>query len=158
MSDAYAERLLPAGYVEARKAPAPFGRIPGDISINRAVRDAYRTALMEFEAGDGPEPPNVFLGAENDAFVDWLAEPVGGDERGNGSISRLLLGLWNVRYGAAAFPQVPGRDAEAFAQWAGERALPPSERMPARLDPRVKQGGPGAGTTRSFGSRIRRNR
>ena len=136
MSRDYADRLLAAGFDEMHGAPAPFTELPGSPGVHRAMRDAYRSALIEHERGEQPEPPNPFAGASAERFVDWLAEPVVGPDGDGDAVSRFLLGLWNVN-GGGAFTEVPGRDSAAFVSWAAERLLPPAGAVPPRLDPRI---------------------
>ena len=153
MSSAYAEKLLAAGFVESRGAPAPFSQLPGSRSVHRAMRDAYRTALIDHEKGEGEAPLNLFAGASREDFIAWLAEPAAGGDPGG--LNRFMLGLWESTPASAAFPQVPGVDAPAFSAWAAEKLLPPVGELPAKLDPRTPRAGRRPG---SLASRIRGGR
>ena len=155
MSHLYAERLLAAGFESERGHPAPFTRLPGSPAAHRAIRDAYRSALISYERGEeATEPPNPFADGTPERLVAWLAEPVAGPD-GGGALSRFMLGLWNVNLaGGGAFPEVPGTDSEAFVAWASERLLPPIGQIPARLDPRSGR----AGAAGPLVARIRRGR
>ena len=137
MSREYGRRLLAAGYGTARSAPAPFTELPGNQGGHRAMRDAYRSALVEFEAGTAEEPPNPFAGSGEDEFIDWLAQPLVGEGDADDAVSRFMLGLWNVNSGGGVFTEVPGRDSAAFVSWASERLLPPVGGIPGKLDPRL---------------------
>lgn len=164
MSRDYGERLLSAGFESSRLAPGPFTELPGNPGVHRAMRDAYRSALIEHESGGAEEPPNPFAGADREQFIAWLAQPTAAED-GSGKISRFMLGLWNVNHGGA-FADVPGRDSEAFVDWASRRLLPPPGTIPGRLDPRTGHSQRGAigsriarvSRVRPLASRIRRGR
>jgi hypothetical protein len=143
MSELYAERLLAAGFEEARATPAPFSALPGPPILHRAIREAFRTALLEVEESGGEQPPNPFAEASADQLLAWLAEPAAAD--GPPQLSRLLSGLWSSHAGAAAaFPRVPGEDTTAFIAWARRAALPP----PAALPPALRAAPESAGKRR----------
>lgn len=137
MSREYGQRLLAAGFEGQLGSRAPFSELPGSAATHRAMRDAYRSALIEHEQGEGEAPPNFFDGASGEQLIEWLAQPVAAEPDGEGAISRFLLALWNVNGGAGAFSDVPGRDSAAFIAWASERLLPPVGALPAKLDPRI---------------------
>jgi hypothetical protein len=153
MSRAYGEKLLAAGFEDSRGAPAPFSALPGSRAVHRAMRDAYRTALIEHEQGRGEEPPNPFSGASTEELVAWLAQPA--EEGEAGGLNRFMLGLWSSSSAAIAFPEVPGSDAPAFTAWAVEKLLPAVGSMPAKLDPRTPRARRRPGP---LATRIRRDR
>jgi hypothetical protein len=56
----YAERVVAAGFHEARRAPTPFVLLPDGEPFSDEARIRYREAVEAAEASGGPEPPNPF--------------------------------------------------------------------------------------------------
>jgi hypothetical protein len=128
----YAERLLAAGYDEARTAAAPFDRLPDGHETNRLMRCLYRDALIEADATEAPEPPNPW-DAGTAPFLAWLNQPLGGPPP---EASRYLLALWAERPDLmAAFPRVPGADSGAYLAWAATKSDADHDHIPAALAP-----------------------
>jgi hypothetical protein len=128
----YAERLLAAGYDEARAGAAPFERLPDGLASTPLMRSLYRDAVIEAEANGDPEPPNPW-DAGMAPFLAWLNRPAG---TGPSAPSRYLLALWSERPDLmAAFPDVPGADAGAFLGWAATKPGADHDHIPAALAP-----------------------
>lgn len=116
LSADYARRLLEVDAPACRGARPPYEVRPDGRPLNPAMRSAYREGLIEAERSGGELPPNVFEGATIEEFLDWLAEPPPGAEPG-GRLNRFLLGAWRAHFAETAFPEVPGKDTEAFLAW-----------------------------------------
>lgn len=71
LSREYAERLLAAGFRQARQAPPLFDAMPDGAPIEPWMRAAYREALIHAELNDEPEPPNPFAHGQ-ERFLEWL--------------------------------------------------------------------------------------
>ncbi len=113
----YAERLLAAGHDEALTDVSAYDRLPDGTEIDENMRAAYAEALLEHEAGEGPEPPNPFADGDSEGWLAWLAEPVA-DPSGGRPVSRYLWGLHARMYWVfAAFNEVPGADGDRFLEW-----------------------------------------
>jgi hypothetical protein len=139
----YAERLLAAGYDDARMAAAPFDRLPDGHETTPLIRRIYRDALIEADATGLPEPPNPW-DAGTVPFLTWLNQPVGGPPP---TLSRYLFALWAERTDlVAAFPEVPGADSAAYLAWAGTKANADHDHIPAALAPARPEAAPGAST------------
>jgi hypothetical protein len=127
----YAQRLLAAGYEEARRADAPFDALPNGLLTTPLMRSLYREAVIGADSSGDPEPPNPWECAGPDPFLAWLNEPAG-----DGAPSRYLLALWAERPDLqAAFPDVPGADAAAFLGWAADKPGAEDDHIPAALAP-----------------------
>jgi hypothetical protein len=134
----YAERLLAAGYDEARRADAPFDALPNGLQTTPLMRSLYRDAVTAADASGDPEPPNPWESGGPGPFLAWLNE---------GSPSRYLLALWAERADLmAAFPEVPGADADAYLAWAAGKPAAADDHIPAALAPR-RRGIPAAPTS-----------
>ncbi len=122
LSREYAERLLAAGAVERRGAPAPFGKFDfraGSLPIHQGFRSAYREGLIRAESAGAEPPPNPFAGASGEQFVEWLAEAPSPEAERDG-LNRFLLGMRAAASAITAFPQVPGADAAEYRAWAAK--------------------------------------
>ena len=75
LCEGYAQRLLAAGYREARREPYAFDRAADGRALTRRVRRIYRDALMTNEHTGGPELPDPFDAKEADEFGRWLEDP-----------------------------------------------------------------------------------
>ncbi len=75
---------------------------PSGLRLDRRIRRLYWTALVEFEEGRGPEPPNPFDPDDRGQFVAWLTQP---DPDGPATLSRYELAIYRSRGDLhAAFP------------------------------------------------------
>jgi hypothetical protein len=127
----YAERLLAAGYEEARQADAPFDALPNGLQTTPLMRSLYRDAVTAADASGAPEPPNPWESGGPEPFLAWLNE-----RAGEGVPSRYLLALRAERSDLmAAFPDVPGADAAAYLDWAAAKPDAEDDHIPAALAP-----------------------
>ncbi|MGI8729648.1 MAG: hypothetical protein ACR2LK_06585 [Solirubrobacteraceae bacterium] len=89
------------------------------LTIDAAVRRAYREGVLIAECGEGPQPPDPFDPGENDSTIVWLRTP---PARVETTVSRYLLALLAERADLrSVFPDVPGRDDHAYLRWAAEK-------------------------------------
>ncbi len=88
----------------------PYAYLSMGHPIDRAMRESYRNGVLAAERHSLTEPPNPFLAGEEEAFVNWLAEPVNG-------VGRYLRALRDVRPDLA---RTFATDDGALALW-GER-------------------------------------
>lgn len=88
----------------------PYAHLSTGHPVDSAMRASYRTAILAAERHSLTEPPNPFLPGEQEAFVNWLAEPVDG-------VGRYLRALRDVRPDLA---RSFATDDGALALW-GER-------------------------------------
>ena len=70
-----------------------WGTLACGVEFTEAMRRLYRSALVEAEQGNGPEPPDPFDEARPDAFVAWLNSP---DEAGPRRVSRYLYQIYRA--------------------------------------------------------------
>jgi hypothetical protein len=111
----YREQLLAEGFEKSTDEPYRYGSFGSGLPIDRAIRRAYRSALIEHEAGIGPEPPNPFLGADPASFLEWITEPL---ESASAIITRYMLATWDVRPDLRdSLPDPVARDAPALYEW-----------------------------------------
>jgi hypothetical protein len=116
----YREQLLAEDFEKSRHEQYRYGAFGNGLPIDRPIRRAYRSALIRHEAGDGAEPPNPFLGADPNAFVEWVTEPL---ESASAIITRYMLATWDVRPDLRdALPDPLGRDAPALYEWSIARS------------------------------------
>jgi hypothetical protein len=146
----YADALAAAGFDEAMADTSPYDTLPDGTEIDPNMRTAYLEALLGFEAGEGPEPPNPFLDGEAEAFLGWLDEPWE-SSGGVPSVSRYLIGLhtrFDWVYGS--FKEVPGEDSERLLRWLPdavdrgdieipERWVPAREALPPAPNPPLEE-------------------
>ena len=131
----YARLLRETGWPAA--ADASWHTTAAGIGVDRALRRAYRGAILAAERGDQPEPPDPFAPRDADAMVAWLRTPPAG-----AAASRYLLALHAERPDLReAFPAVPGDDEAAYLAWAADKAgaeIP--EALATVAAPRVRRG------------------
>ena len=106
----------------SRAAPSPtdygWARLACGLPVDEVMRNLYRGALLASEQGDGKEPPDPFDRHDPGKFLSWLREP-------SGELSRYLVALRAMRADLrTTFPNVPGTDTPAYAQWAKTNAEP----------------------------------
>ncbi|MDQ4040913.1 MAG: hypothetical protein M3141_04100, partial [Actinomycetota bacterium] len=140
----YAERLLAAGHEAALAEVSPFELLPDGTRVDENMRAAYGEALLEYEAGRGPAPPNPFDDGDVEGWLRWLSEPPE-EAGGQPQVSRYLLGLHNrMQWVYGAFREVPGRDAGAFLDWVPVAAGDGRLDVPARWLPPLPEPPPPA--------------
>lgn len=114
----YGERAKAVGMHPERLAPYRFNTFGDGTPITSGMRTIYRAAVLAADAGKAPYPPTAFT-PEGDAAVQaWFMEPV------RGSVSRLLLGLWEGREDLQiAFPLVARGDVSGLTRWAATHGV-----------------------------------
>jgi hypothetical protein len=111
----YREQLLAEGFEKCKAEPYRYGSFGSGWPIDRPIRRAYRAALIKHEARMGPEPLNPFLGADPNAFLEWITEPL---ESASAIITRYMLATWEVRPDLRdTLPDPIGSDAPALYEW-----------------------------------------
>jgi glycosyltransferase involved in cell wall biosynthesis len=109
----YAEKVLAAGYREAKAQPYGFGTLPNGVRITPLMRRVYSRALRAAEQEDGDEPPPPFDDA--DRFVAWLNEPM---HPAAPEFTRYLADLYARRPRLQReFPDPRWIDGERFRDW-----------------------------------------
>jgi hypothetical protein len=105
----YTDLHMRHGFATCSEWEYAFSRFPNGIRVNLALRKLYLNLDEDARARFG----NPFEPAGAEAFLDWATRP-----RAVG-MSRFLESLYRLRYDvAAAFPDVNGRDRDAYLDWA----------------------------------------
>lgn len=114
LCEEYASKLRQHGY-GVRGAPRyRFDELPNGLPVTSDVRRDVRLALVAAERAGEATAPDPFDPRTADAFLDWLAEPVGPSR-----IPRQLAALYERRRDLRhAFPEVTGGSGRAFLAWA----------------------------------------
>lgn len=113
----YAERLLSRGWAQARRGPQRFEMLPGGLLLERHMRSAYRSGVIEAERFGGEMPPNPFTDGDTERFMRWLDGPLGDPVRDAG-LSRYRKAIRDCRADLAfTFPSVPGEHTRRFLDW-----------------------------------------
>ncbi len=71
----YAAHLLEHGYRDVTRLEYGFSRTAAGLPLDRRMRRLYREALLAFERGEGPEPPDPLEPTQAQAFVSWSGSP-----------------------------------------------------------------------------------
>jgi glycosyltransferase involved in cell wall biosynthesis len=135
----YAAKLIERGYVEHKRLPYRFDRMARGIPFAPRIRELYRTVLEEAERTGRPAPPDPFDPATEEAFLDWLREPVG-----PGGLWRHLHATYRKRVDLqVAFPLVGTVHRDRFLRWLASTGrheeqiplelLPPLSRRPTTV-------------------------
>jgi glycosyltransferase involved in cell wall biosynthesis len=112
----YRDRLLEAGFQEARGWPYAFAQLDNGVAIPDAARALFYS-LFEGRRRFG----DPFATAAEGSFWAWLRGPAKASEPGQAYLSRLLDHLWRERVDLLqAFPDAAGRDLPRFADWLWE--------------------------------------
>jgi glycosyltransferase involved in cell wall biosynthesis len=110
----YIEKLAAADYARWHREEYGFDRTPGGLSITKAVRFAYRSALRAHEELEAPAPPNAF--SDTPRFIEWLNQP----DRPEiyPGLTRYFSAIYELRPDLqAAFPNLAGTDNVAYDHW-----------------------------------------
>ena len=142
LCEEHAQRLLEHGHEEAATWPYGWAALPSGVKLDRAARILYSEACE-----DGEQFGSVFEWDGAKRFLAYL----NGVPEGH-RISRYARSLRDSRRDLReAFPDVEGRDAEAFERWLNESAdsLGISPQLlrgadPATREPRGAEGQEGA--------------
>jgi len=142
----YGRRLHEAGLDTAMSDTSAYDRLPDGTPVDQQMRTAYGEALLEYEAGRGPQPPNPFEDGDSASFLSWLREPVEGPS-GTAPVSRYLLAIHTLLpWVWGSFKEVPGADADRYLSWlpdavrVGDLDVPEEwlpEARPPKVDPYV---------------------
>ena len=131
-------RLAQAGHAQYQRISYGFSVLPGGMPYDARMRALYREALLASERDGRPEPPIPFEPAETEAFIDWLREPIGGE---NAAVapSRYLRRVHEESPELRTlFPDLDGTDAVPFLRWCAsggvERGQIPFELLPETID------------------------
>jgi hypothetical protein len=116
----YREGLLKAGFRRSSRHSYGYDSLPSGLPRDRRMRELYRTALLQAERDDEPEPPNPFDPCGEVAFLEWLKEPV--DRTGSAAeISRYLSLVHAERPDIAGrFSNLRWGDADGYLDWVRE--------------------------------------
>lgn len=126
----YAEKVLAAGYREAKAQPYGFATLTNGVTITPRMRRLYSRALRTAEEEDGEDPPAPF--ARADDFVAWLNEPV---HPATPEFSRYLAYVYAKRPDLQRdFPDPRWLDGERLRDWMATTGRE-TERIPPELIP-----------------------
>jgi len=99
----YLDDLSQAGIHAPAALTYGWDALPSGLRLDRRIRRLYWAALVDFEEGRGPEPPNPFDLDDPGQFVGWLNRP---DPDGS-TLSRYELAIYRSRIDLhAAFPRL----------------------------------------------------
>jgi glycosyltransferase involved in cell wall biosynthesis/SAM-dependent methyltransferase len=111
----YRKKLKSANFQEMTRQPYGFESLSNGLKLDDHIRKLYRDALARFEKGEGTEPPSPFAAEGEEAFVNWLNEPMRAEPP---LVTRFMMAIYAVRGDlVAAFPDPLGANAEAFHDW-----------------------------------------
>src|SRR5215471_853946 len=132
--DEYRAALQQAGIGTDAGRPYGWGKLASGVEFTDAMRRLYRSALVESEHGNGPEPPDPFDEARPGAFLAWLNSP---EESGPRRVSRYLYQIYRSRVDLQIhFRDIHGADAPRFLDWIRQdgvvQARIPQELLPER--------------------------
>ncbi len=128
----YAARLTAAGLGQGQAPPYGWANLPGGVSFDTRMRRVYREAVIAFERGIEPEPPDPFDQDGRATFLDWLNTPSSDKPR---RISRYLYSLYRDRPDLQnAFPSLHGPGGERFLDWVRHDGVQ-QEKIPPELLP-----------------------
>jgi glycosyltransferase involved in cell wall biosynthesis len=130
--DDYGRRLVRRGY-GSDGVGYGFDRLPSGIPVDAAMRRLFRKSLLPTDGIPAPKPPDPFDAASAAEFLEWLREP-----HQDTSISRYAAAVYRSYASVRRlFPQVPGDDETAFADWlstVGTRKLGVSAQLVHAVD------------------------
>jgi len=127
----YAALLLAAGHRELKRLGWNRSVFANGMPLDTVARRAYREAVAQGRRFADP------LGIGPGTFFDWLTAMVPGESARAqpAPITRYLLTLYEMRPDVRqAFPDLFGRDREAFLHWAGTSGLREMAISPELLD------------------------
>lgn len=117
LSREYSRRLVEEGWEECRDLPSRWDTLPDGTTIDRRMRRAYRTGLLQSDATGAPPPPDAFDKASLVGLYDWYARP---DPR-HRSAPRLPRYLWEIYADREdlrrAYPHVGTIHETGFRDW-----------------------------------------
>jgi 2-polyprenyl-3-methyl-5-hydroxy-6-metoxy-1,4-benzoquinol methylase/glycosyltransferase involved in cell wall biosynthesis len=140
--DEYRVMLLEAGIGADAARPYVWGTLPSGVEFTEPMRRLYRSALIEAEAGQAPEPPDPFDETQPAAFLAWLNAPEPGGPR---RVSRYLYQLYRSRLDLQIhFRDIHGGDAPRYLDWIWQDGVVQA-RIPPELLPERRAGTTGPG-------------
>jgi glycosyltransferase involved in cell wall biosynthesis len=111
----HADDLLAAGYDAATQRPYGWGRLPAGITLDAAMRRAFRDAYRDARLSLTSPPPDPFEPGGFEAFVTFLNEP---SPSTPGSYSRYVHALLETWPGlTGVFHDVLGAGRRHFVDW-----------------------------------------
>jgi glycosyltransferase involved in cell wall biosynthesis len=111
----YGAELEQAGHQAGSALPYGWATLPSGIPLGGRMRRVYGQGLAASEEGREAEPPLPF-GETEQAFIDWLNEPVPVGIRTR--VSRYLYSLYLDREDLRrAFPNLAGADGPRYMAW-----------------------------------------
>ncbi|MDQ6750091.1 MAG: glycosyltransferase [Actinomycetota bacterium] len=132
----YATRVIAAGWIAPESPPAAQPKLPDGV-----VYDTLVAALHELAAAEGEDVRDLEDERAARTFVAWLGGPA--KQGGEAGITRYLHALHQSRYDLrAAFPDLDGPDADAYATWSWEHGAADLGLTPALLPPRPAAAAP----------------
>ncbi|MDQ3647018.1 MAG: glycosyltransferase [Actinomycetota bacterium] len=125
----YAERLVGAGWIAPERPPSGPPELPRGVAYDTLVARLHELAAAEGEDVHDLEEPRA-----REALVAWVSQPA--KRGGEAGVTRYLHALYETRADLqAAFPDLDGPDADAFARWAWEHGQVELDLPPALLPP-----------------------
>jgi glycosyltransferase involved in cell wall biosynthesis len=111
----YAAKLAAEKFNEHKREPYGFHSLGNGVVLTRFVRRLYREELDAHENGNAPAPPDPFAPGGEEAFLQWLNEPLSPEPF---SVTRFMLALHTARPDLQRhFPAPLDQDAERFRRW-----------------------------------------
>jgi glycosyltransferase involved in cell wall biosynthesis len=111
LCDAYAEELVAAGHIDARRERYRHDVLPSGLRLTPVVRRLCRAAMVDADQAAPPDPWD-----DTDRFTAWLVETY--VRAGPFGFSRLEESLWRSRADLQdAFPDPLGGSAGPFRTW-----------------------------------------
>lgn len=109
--DLYATHLRENGFGELATSEYGFERFDNGIRVSPILRQIY----LNLSPGERSRFGNPFSTSEAESFLDWATSPPAESDE----LSPFLRTLYAMRYDLSmTFPDVDGRDREAFVKWA----------------------------------------
>jgi glycosyltransferase involved in cell wall biosynthesis len=110
----YSKKLRAKGFDKSTRCRYRFDSLENGLRIDSYMQRLYREALHKFEDEGEPEPPSPFGPGGDQAFLEWLNEPLSRQP----IVTRYMLAIHDVRPDLQkVFPNALGNDAGAFSRW-----------------------------------------
>jgi glycosyltransferase involved in cell wall biosynthesis/tetratricopeptide (TPR) repeat protein len=109
----YRDLVFSNGYKQTKDWPYAFACFDNDVKIPDIARLMYHALTNERKRFGNPFSTN-----SGQSFFNWLNEPVDGKGRFGGAVTRLWYEIYHQRPDVQrAYPDVVGKDREAFLGW-----------------------------------------
>lgn len=113
--DEYQNKIVQAGYDKRKRQSYRFDDLPSGFPIDHRMHSLYRQAYKKHQLGAEREPPSPFGPKGEEAFLNWLNEPMG---PGPKVVTRYMLAIYDEREDVKkAFPDPTGTSAAGFRDW-----------------------------------------